>query len=27
VRGDSTKMEAIVDILNRATEEIKEVRS
>ena len=27
VRGDSTKMEAIVDILNRATEELKEVRS
>ena len=27
VRGGSTKMEAIVDILNRATEELKEVRS
>ena len=27
VRGDSTKMEAIVDILNRAADELKEVRS
>jgi DNA-binding PadR family transcriptional regulator len=27
VRGDSVKMEAVVDILNRATQEIREVRS
>lgn len=27
VRGDSAKMETIVDILNRATQEVKDVRS